>query len=111
MPRLPVWLVIAYILSLLTLAAWPFVAFMSVFAFDAPGTAQGPAVWSMVITVLAYPLLPLIGVPASFFSYRANHKMLGYILAGIAAIPLAILVVILIVLLVTSFATLLGLRF
>lgn len=98
-PRIPVWLVILFILSLLTIAAWPFVAFMSAFAFDSPGSSENPAVWTGVITVLSYPLLPLLGIPAAFFAYRANRKVLAYVLTGIGAIPLAavVLVVVMIV--------------
>lgn len=109
-PPVPIWLVIVYILSLLTLAAWPFVAVMSAFAFDAPGSAQDPAVWSTVIAVLAYPLLPLVGVPASFFSYRGNRKTLAYVLAAVGAIPLVLLLVLLAVLFATSAYEMLKLR-
>lgn len=91
-PRLsiPVWLIVVYVLALLTVLAWPLVAFMSVFAFDAPGSAQNPAVWAGVITVLAYPLLPLVGIPGSFFAFRRDHRRLSYTLAGIGSIPLLI---------------------
>jgi hypothetical protein len=109
-PRLPAWLVIGYILSLLAIAAWPFVAFMSVFAFDAPGSAQDPAVWTTVIAVLSYPLLPLVGVPASFFSYRGNHRTLGYILAAVGAVPLAIILLALVAIFASSAAEMMKLR-
>jgi hypothetical protein len=89
-PRIPVWLIIVYVLALATILIWPFIAFMSVFAFDAPGSADDPAVWTGVITVLSYPLLPLVGIPASFFMYRANHKKAGVVLAAIGAIPLGL---------------------
>jgi hypothetical protein len=62
------------------------------FAFDAPGSADNPAVWTGVITVLSYPLLPLIGIPASFLAHRANHKTAGLVLAAVGAIPLALAV-------------------
>ena len=110
-PRPPVWLIIIYVLSVLTLTAWPFVAFMSVFAFDAPGSAEDPAVWATVTTVLAYPLLPLVGVPVSFFSYRGNRRVLGYIFAGVGAIPLAILLAVIVVMFVGSAVTMLRLPF
>lgn len=108
-PRIPVWLIIAYILSLLTILAWPLVAFMSVFAFDAPGSAEDPAVWNTVIAVLSYPLLPLVGVPGSFFAYRGSRKALSYVLTGIAAIPLVILLFVLGAIIVGSFVTMLKL--
>jgi cation transporter-like permease len=66
---------------------------MSAFAFDAPGSAQDPAVWQGVGLVLAYPLLPVLGVPASFVAYWRRHRNLAYILLGIAALPLLVIVV------------------
>ncbi len=92
-PRIPGWLIAAYVLALAAILAWPIVAFGSIFAFDAPGSAQNPGVWAGVITVLSYPVLPLIGVPASFFAYRAGRSKLAYLLAGIGGIPAALIVV------------------
>ncbi len=110
-PRVPVWLIVIYVLALATLLAWPFVAFMSIFAFDAPGSTNNPAVWSGVILVLSYPLLPLIGVPGSFFAYRKGWRVPSYILAGLGAVPLAIILLGLIAMLVSDFAFLVGSRF
>ncbi len=110
-PRVPIWLVILYILALATILAWPFIAFMSVFAFDAPGSSQDPAVWTGVITVLAYPLLPLIGVLGSFLAYRSGRKILSYILAGLGALPLVALILIFIAIIVGNAAFLLGAKF
>src|SRR5512139_3615600 len=103
-PRLPIWLVILYILALATILAWPFIAFMSAFAFDAPGSSQDSAVWTGVITVLAYPLLPLIGVLGSFLAYRSGRKTLSYILAAVGALPLVALILILIAIIVGNAA-------
>lgn len=90
--RPPVWLIVVYVLALLTVLAWPFVAFMSVFAFDAPGSAQNPSIWATVIAVLSYPLLPLVGIPGSFFAFRRGHRRLAYLLAAVGAIPFVIAV-------------------
>jgi hypothetical protein len=95
-------MIIIYVLSALTIAGWPFAAFMSVFAFDAPGSAQDPTVWNTVGLVLAYPLLPLVGVPASFFLYRGSRKVLSYVLTAIGAVPLAIFIFFLISLMVMN---------
>ena len=110
-PRIPVWLIIVYVLSLLTILVWPFIAFMSAFAFDAPGSADDPAVWTGVIAVLSYPVLPLIGMPGSFLFYRASRKIPAYILAGIGAIPLALVLVFLIAMVVGNAMFALGLKF
>ena len=107
-PRFPIWLIILYILALATILLWPFVAFMSVFAFDAPGSAQNPAVWTGVTAVLSYPLLPLIGVGGSFFAYRRGWKTLAYILAGVGALPLLAVVLALIAIVVENVMFMLG---
>jgi hypothetical protein len=87
--RMPIWLIILYVLSLAVILLWPFAAFFTLgFGFDAPGSAQNPQVWTMVIAVLSYPLLPLIGVPASYLVYRKSRGALAYILAGVGALPL-----------------------
>jgi ABC-type dipeptide/oligopeptide/nickel transport system permease subunit len=88
----PAWLIILNILSLASLVAWPFVAFMSIFAFDAPGSADNPAVWTGVIAVLSYPVLPIAGASASFVTYRRGRRVASYVLAGIAAVPLIVIV-------------------
>jgi len=106
--RIPIWLIIVYALALATILIWPFIAFMSVFAFDAPGTAQDPAVWTGVIAVLSYPLLPLVGVPGSFLTYRKGLRKPAYVLAAIGAVPLVILAIALISIVVMNFLFLLG---
>jgi hypothetical protein len=110
-PPIPVWLIILYVLSLLTILIWPFIAFMSVFAFDAPGSSNDPAVWTAVIAVLSYPVLPLIGIPGSFLFYRASRKVPAYVLAGIGAIPLALLIVVLIAMVVENVLFAVGSKF
>ncbi|HTP01490.1 MAG TPA: hypothetical protein VMJ64_08960 [Anaerolineales bacterium] len=107
-PRVPVWLIVVYVLALGTVLLWPFVAFMSVFAFDAPGSAEDPAVWRGVVAVLAYPLLPVLGILGSYFAYRGGRKALSYILAVVGALPLLALVLALIAIAVGNAAYLLG---
>ncbi len=91
--RLPAWLIVLYVMALLTILGWPIVAFASIFAFDAPGSAQNPGVWATVITLLAYPLIPLVFIPGSFFAFRRDHRRLAYTLAGIGSIPLLIAII------------------
>lgn len=90
--RMPIWLILLYILSLATILVWPFVAYMSVFAFDAPGSAQDPRVWTGVTLVLAYPLIPIVGVIGSIIGWRLRSRIAAYVLAGIGAIPLLLVV-------------------
>ncbi len=109
--RVPVWLIVVYVLALATILAWPCIAYMSVFAFDAPGSAQNPAVWSTVILVLAYPLLPIIGVIASFITYRKGLRKPAYVLAGIGALPLVALLAFIVAAFVSSLAFLVAPKF
>ncbi len=106
-PRIPVWLIILYVLSLATILLWPVVAFASIFAFDAPGSAQDPAVYRTVGAVLAYPLFPLLGVPFSFLAFRRGRTMLAYVMAGIGAVPLLAALVVGIVMMAMNVAFLL----
>jgi hypothetical protein len=110
-PRPPVWLIVLYVLSLLTILAWPFIALMSAFAFDAPGSAEDPAVWTGVIAVLSYPVLPVIGVLGSFLFYRGGRRVPAYVLAGLGAIPLALFVLVFIAMVIGNIAFLAGRKF
>jgi len=95
-PKIPVWLIVVYGMALATILLWPLVAFGSIFAFDAPGSANDPTVWTAVIAVLSYPLLPLIGVTGSFFAYRKGLSKLAYVLAGIGSVPLVLALLIIV---------------
>ncbi len=88
----PIWLIIAYVLALGSILAWPCAAFGSAFAFDAPGSANDPNTYTMVGIVLAYPILPILGVLGSYLSFRGDRRKLAYILAGVALIPFALIV-------------------
>ena len=101
-PHLPIWLIIVYVLSAATILIWPLIAFMSIFAFDAPGSAQNPAIYTTVIIILAYPLLPAVGVPGSFLAYRKGHSKLAYVLAGIGALPFVAVLLALIAIMVSN---------
>jgi len=110
-PKIPVLLIVVYVLALATILLWPIVAFSSVFAFDAPGSADDPKVWTIVITVLSYPLLPLVGVTGSFFAYRKGLSKLSYVLAGIGSVPLVVAVLIIVATTVMSAAAMFGRNF
>ena len=40
---------------LLGILAWPFVAFFSIFLFDAPGSTSSPITIGLAVSILAYP--------------------------------------------------------
>lgn len=88
----PIWLIIAYVLALGAILAWPCAAFGSAFAFDAPGSANNPNTYRIVGIVLAYPVLPVVGVIGSYFSFRGERKKLAYALVGVALIPFVLIV-------------------
>lgn len=106
--RIPVWLIILYVLALATILAWPFIAFMSVFAFDEPGSAQNPAIWRNIGIILSYPVLPIAGVAGSFLAYRKASRKLAYVLAGVGALRLAAFIFLLIAMIVMDVVIMLG---
>ncbi len=105
---IPIGLIIVYILAGATILLWPLVGFMSAFAFDAPGSTQNPSIYRTVAAILAYPLLPLVGVPGSFLAYRKGHNKLAYILVCIGALPIIAVLLALIAIMVTNVVFLLG---
>jgi hypothetical protein len=109
--RIPIWLVIVYLLSLAAILAWPFVAFTSVFAFDAPGSSEQTRTWVIVGIMWLYPILPLAGVLSSFLALKRGRKPLAYILAGLAALPFAVMAGALLASTLMSVGILLGAKF
>ncbi len=110
--RFPVWLIVAYVLALAAILAWPLVAFGSAFAFDSPMTpAQTQSTEVAVVAVLAYPIIPLVGVLASFFARRGGRNRLAWGFAGFALIPLALLALILLASFAMQGLYLLGVKF
>jgi hypothetical protein len=89
--RIPVWLAIVYILSLIAILAWPFTAFLSIFAFDTLVAAWTSVAYLYVGVALGYPVLPLAGVLCSFLAYKRDRKKLAYVLAGLAVVPFALM--------------------
>ncbi len=87
----PIWLVIAYVLAVGSILAWPCVAFGSAFAFDDPAAANNPSTYTFVGIVLAYPVLPVAGVLGSYFAFRSERRRLAYSLAGLALIPFVLI--------------------
>lgn len=103
--RIPVWMLLLYIAALIAVLAWPIMAFMSVFAFDAPGSSSNPQTYVAVGLLLCYPILPVGGVLGSYLTYRKQHKLPAYILAGVALLPSALLLIVLVIMpLLTTFA-------
>lgn len=100
--RIPAWLIIVYIVDLAAILAWPIIAFMAVFAFDEPGSAQKPAVWRSVGILLSYPVLPIGSVIGSFIAFRRAARKLAFVLAGVGALPSAAFILLLIAMIVMN---------
>ena len=108
--RFPIGLIIVYVAALASLLAWPFIGFMSVFAFDAPGSAQDPKVWTIVIVLLSYPVLPVAGVIASVIARLRRAARLSWVLAGVASLPTVIFLALLAAIYVSSLSVMMGVR-
>ncbi len=91
--QIPVRLIIIYVLALLVICAWPFMAFGSIFLFDAPGSSQQAGTYVALAILIGYPIIPVAGVLGSYFAYRGERKPLAYALAAIAVLPTAFLFV------------------
>lgn len=110
--RFPLGMIAAYVLGLGAILAWPFVAFGAAFAFDSPMTpAQTQSTEAVVGLVLAYPIIPIVGVLGSVLAQRAGRSRLAWGLAAIALIPTAFLVLVLAASFVMNILFALGVKF
>jgi Na+-driven multidrug efflux pump len=109
--QIPFWLMVIYVLALLALVVWPCAAFTSIFAFDAPGSAQQSSTYVYVGIALLYPILPIAGVLGSFFAQRGQHKPLAYILAAVAVLPSATIAFLLGASQIAGILTMMGVKF
>ncbi len=87
--KLPVWLIIAYVVALSAICAWPLIAYFSAFLFDAPNAASQPGTYLSMGIMLGYPILPILGVIGSFFANRGGRRRLTIGLAALALLPFA----------------------
>lgn len=64
------------ILVSLSLAPWFFASFVSLFAFDAPGSQENIWIWCFVVPLWIYPLVALGGLCLSLiFNRRSKHTL------------------------------------
>jgi len=72
-----------------SLVLWSFAAFVSLFAFDAPGSENQLSTWLMVAPVWAYPVIAAGCIIGSIILKRKNKLLPALI---VIAIPLAAVV-------------------
>ncbi len=85
--KMPAWLIIAYVVALSAICAWPLIAYFSAFLFDAPNAASQPGTYVTMGIMLGYPILPILGVIGSFFAARGDRGRLAIGLAALALLP------------------------
>ena len=73
----------------LSLIPWAFAAFVSLFAFDAPGSEKQLSTWLMVAPVWAYPIIAVGCIIGSIILKRKNKLRPALI---VIAIPLAAII-------------------
>jgi ABC-type sulfate transport system permease subunit len=67
------WLIIETILSIPGIAAGAFMAAMSVMMFDAPGSADNPAVILLFCSIVGVPLSLLVGVVFAWIAFAMKR--------------------------------------
>ena len=79
-----IWLIVSQLMALGSLVIWAFVAGMSVMAFD-----EGPsrAAWTLVLTVWAYPLFPLVMAIGAWIAFAFRKNRPAATLSGLAFAP------------------------
>jgi hypothetical protein len=80
-------LVIAGVLSLLSVPVGGVVAMISPMLLDAPGSEANSLLMFMVAAVFAYPLTALIGPVLSWISYRKGHRRLSTAFMAMPVMP------------------------
>jgi hypothetical protein len=72
-----------------SLVPWPFLAYLALFAFDAPGSGNQATIWLLAGPVWAYPLVAVGGLICAIILRRRN-RLRAALTAAI--IPLAAII-------------------
>ena len=66
--------VLANVIPLLGLLAWPIMVFMTFFFFDAPGSEQSTPTWVLAMSIWGYPVPVIVGGIITIRAFRSgNH--------------------------------------
>lgn len=87
---LVIWMIVSQLLMLGSLLIWALMAGLSVMAFDSGVT---PEAWAIVLTVWAYPIIPLILVIAAWIAFAKRRNTLAAVLSGLSFAPPVLLYV------------------
>ncbi len=87
-----VWMILAQAFAVLTLAIWAPVAGLSVMAFDSGETTGA---WIFVLSIWAYPLLPLIFSAGAWIAFAKRWNKSAATLITLAFAPPVVLVILL----------------
>jgi len=84
-----IWMILSQLLAVGSLVIWALVAGLSVMAFD---QGSSPEAWAIVLTVWAYPIIPLTLVIAAWIAYAKRKNKLAGILSGLSFAPPILLI-------------------
>ncbi len=87
-----IWMIVAEVLTVLSLTIWLLIAGLSVMAFDSGPTT---AAWVFVGVIWAYPILPLGLSGGAWFAYGTRHSTTAAILITLAFLPPVLLLLLL----------------
>jgi hypothetical protein len=88
--RIGMWVTALLVIVALSLIPWAFAAYVSLFAFDAPGSEKELSTWLMVAPVWAYPVIAAGCITGSIILRRKNKLLPALIML---IIPLAAVVI------------------
>jgi hypothetical protein len=83
-----IWLIVSQLMAVASLWLWLLAAGLSVMAFDEGVSREA---WTMVLTVWAYPLFPLVMAIGAWIAFARRKNWLAAILSGMTFAPPAVL--------------------
>jgi uncharacterized membrane protein len=81
---LVIWMIVSQLLAIGSLLFWALVAGLSVMAFD---EGSSPVAWTIVLTVWAYPLFPLLMAIGAWIAFAFRKNRLAAVLSGVTFMP------------------------
>ena len=79
-----IWMIVSQLLALGSLWFWAIAAGLSMMAFD---EGSSPVAWTIVLTVWAYPLFPLLMAIGAWAAFAFRKNRLAAVLTGLTFTP------------------------
>jgi hypothetical protein len=79
-----IWMIVSQLLAIGSLLIWAYLAGMSVMAFD---SGESREAWTIVLTVWAYPLFPLLMAIGAWVAFGFRKNRLAAVLTGLTIAP------------------------